>query len=131
MDGRPAAVNAPDVGTAHASDLELIEHHLDGHVVVELRGRIDAACAEHVDSVLRRLSSRYDGAQIRLDCAGVTAVAASGLTPVVVAARMVAHSGRMGVSNAPRALQDALADVGAAGLVELDRPDRLDDGVTT
>ena len=70
-------------------DLELTEHVLDGHAVVELRGELDLSSAPALRERLLAIAAR-EPASLILDLSGLTFMDSTGIS-VLVAAERRAH----------------------------------------
>ena len=101
--------------TAFATHIE----HLDGRVVVELRGEVDSTTASILQQDLRPLLYRYDADQITLDCAALDLMDAIGLAHLVQLSKTF-PSGRIKLRNPSPALRALLEATNASAVFDVD-----------
>jgi anti-anti-sigma factor len=96
--------------------LEIVVLHQDGSVVAALRGELDLAGHDLVETELRPLSSRYDASQVTLDCRDLTFVDSAGVLELVRLTRTFGDGDQITLRNVDDRVKRVLDLTGATML---------------
>jgi hypothetical protein len=88
---------------------------LDGEVVIDLRGDLDAAAGDVLNERVRPMTGRYDAEQMTFDCRRVAAITPAGIDALVRIGMIPRGLGRLRLWDPSGRIPAAFADRPDAG----------------